>query len=70
MTPARRPAATRGSAGEAPSLFDLAVDAELAKRAPLAARMRPATLDDVVGQRHLLAPGAPLRALIEADRLS
>jgi putative ATPase len=32
--------------------------------------MRPATLDEVVGQRHLLAPGGPLRTLVEADRLS
>src|SRR5579864_979627 len=32
--------------------------------------MRPRTLDDIVGQRHLLAPGAALRTLIEADRLS
>src|SRR6478736_3140520 len=32
--------------------------------------MRPQTLDEVVGQDHLLAPGRPLRALIEADRLS
>jgi putative ATPase len=32
--------------------------------------MRPRTLDDIVGQAHLLAPGAPLRTLIEADRLS
>lgn len=32
---------------------------------PLAARMRPRTLDDVVGQRHLLAPGKPLRDAIE-----
>ena len=39
-------------------------------QAPLAARMRPTTLDEIVGQRHLLAPGAPLRALIETDRLS
>ncbi|MFO8076746.1 MAG: replication-associated recombination protein A [Egibacteraceae bacterium] len=38
--------------------------------APLAARMRPATLDEVVGQAALLGPGAPLRAAIEADRLS
>ena len=37
--------------------------------APLAERMRPRTLDDVVGQEHLLGPGAPLRAQIEADRL-
>jgi putative ATPase len=33
--------------------------------APLAARMRPRTLDEVVGQAHLLAPGAPLRRLVE-----
>jgi putative ATPase len=39
-------------------------------RPPLAARMRPTTLDEVVGQPHLLGPGAPLRALIESDRLS
>src|SRR5215216_359138 len=32
---------------------------------PLAARMRPRTLEDIVGQRHLLAPGKPLREAIE-----
>jgi putative ATPase len=32
---------------------------------PLAARMRPRSLDEVVGQRHLLRPGAPLRRLLE-----
>jgi putative ATPase len=32
--------------------------------------MRPQTLDQIVGQPHLLGPGTPLRALIEADRLS
>ncbi len=37
--------------------------------APLADRMRPRTLDEVVGQDHLVAPGAPLRKLIEAGRL-
>ncbi len=36
--------------------------------APLAVRMRPRTLDELVGQRHLLAPGSPLRQLVEADR--
>jgi putative ATPase len=35
--------------------------------APLAARMRPRTLDEVVGQGHLLAPGSPLRRLVEGD---
>jgi len=43
---------------------------ELKVRAPLAARLRPTRLDEVVGQRHLLGPGAPLRALVEDDRLS
>lgn len=33
--------------------------------APLAVRMRPRTLDEVVGQSHLLRPGAPLRRLVE-----
>jgi putative ATPase len=36
---------------------------------PLATRMRPKTLDEVVGQRHLLGPSKPLTALVEAGRL-
>ncbi|SDS84350.1 replication-associated recombination protein A [Actinopolymorpha singaporensis] len=36
--------------------------------APLAVRMRPRTLDDLVGQRQLLAPGAPLRRMVEGDQ--
>ncbi|HJQ44305.1 MAG TPA: replication-associated recombination protein A [Jatrophihabitantaceae bacterium] len=35
--------------------------------APLAVRMRPRTLDEVVGQDQLLAPGSPLRRLVEGD---
>lgn len=35
--------------------------------APLAVRMRPASLDEVVGQDHLLAPGSPLRRLVEGS---
>jgi putative ATPase len=35
--------------------------------APLAARMRPRSLDEVVGQDQLLAPGSPLRRLVEGD---
>jgi putative ATPase len=50
-------------------LFASALNERLAKQAPLAARMRPRTLDEVVGQDHLLATGAPLRGLIDADRL-
>jgi putative ATPase len=38
-------------------------------RAPLAERMRPAALDQLVGQEKLLAPGTPLRRAIEGDRL-
>jgi putative ATPase len=38
-------------------------------REPLAARMRPRTLDEVVGQAHLIGPGRLLRRSIEADRL-
>ena len=37
---------------------------------PLAARMRPRSLDEVVGQSHLVGPTGPLRRLIESDRLS
>ena len=37
---------------------------------PLAARMRPRTLEDIVGQDHILGPGKLLRRAIEADRLS
>src|SRR6478736_6599008 len=51
-------------------LFAAAAEERLQSRAPLAARLRPRTLDEVVGQRDLLAPGRPLRSLIEGDRLS
>jgi putative ATPase len=51
-------------------LFSSAAADRLAAQSPLAARLRPRSLDDVVGQRHLLAPGRPLRRLIETDRLS
>ena len=51
-------------------LFDAAAAEWLRGRAPLAARLRPRTLDEIVGQDHLVGPGRPLRELIEADRLS
>ena len=41
-----------------------------AVRQPLAARMRPETLEEVVGQEHILGPGKLLRRVIEADRLT
>src|SRR6266536_3832253 len=40
-----------------------------AETAPLAARMRPRSLDEFVGQAHVLGPGSALRALVEADEL-
>jgi len=51
-------------------LFTQAALATLRNQAPLAARLRPRSLDDIVGQQHLLGANAPLRRLIESDRLS
>ena len=62
----RRSAADRGSE----DLFSAAVEDRLRRQSPLAARLRPRTLDEIVGQEHLVGPGRPLRALVEADRLS
>jgi putative ATPase len=51
------------------SLFDTTPpDAADVKR-PLADRLRPRTLDDFVGQEHILGPGKPLRVAIERDQL-
>ena len=54
--PAEEPASSRTSASRARS-------ARSASRAPLAVRMRPRTIDEVLGQEHLLTPGSPLRVL-------
>ncbi len=51
-------------------LFSASAVEQLRRQAPLAARLRPRSLDDVVGQEHLIAHGAPLRTLIENDRLT
>jgi len=51
-------------------LFSAAAEEHLRARAPLAARLRPQSLDDVVGQQHLIGPGRPLRRLVEQDRLT
>jgi putative ATPase len=45
------------------------IEERVSASAPLAARMRPRTLDEFVGQEHILAPGKLLRRAIEADRL-
>ncbi len=52
--------------GPSESLFAHAVGEE---HKPLAARMRPTDLGEVVGQEHLVGPGAPLRLMIESDQL-
>jgi putative ATPase len=46
-------------------LFSSRLSIDLSQNAPLAARMRPQVLDEVVGQRHLLGEGASLRVAIE-----
>jgi putative ATPase len=51
-------------------LFSAAAEERLTRQAPLAARLRPQRLDDVVGQDELVGPGRPLRVLVESDRLS
>jgi putative ATPase len=51
--------ATAGGVASAPDAVEAA--------APLAARMRPRSLDEVIGQRHLLGAGSPLRRLVEGD---
>ncbi len=52
------------------NLFASAERANLRSAAPLAARMRPRTLVEFVGQRHFLAPGKLLARMLAADRLS
>ncbi|MEZ4734032.1 MAG: AAA family ATPase [Caldilineaceae bacterium] len=51
------------------TLFDQAHAERLEKEAPLAARMRPRTLDEYVGQEHIIGPGRLLRRAIQADQL-
>ncbi|HET6781252.1 MAG TPA: replication-associated recombination protein A [bacterium] len=51
-------------------LFKQGTAERLAAEAPLAARMRPRTLDEFVGQEHLLAPGKVLRRAIESGELT
>src|SRR6266568_3448553 len=57
----------RVETGQSESLFDEAEEAAASAAAPLAVRMRPRTLDEVIGQKHLTAPGTPFRNLIDND---
>ena len=50
-------------------LFTHSMQQRMKSEAPLAARMRPRTLDEFVGQEEILGPGKLLRRAIEADRL-
>ena len=59
-TGALRGSGTTGGAGALSSAAHAAT--------PLAVRMRPRTLDELVGQEQLRAPGSPLRQLVEGDQ--
>jgi putative ATPase len=50
-------------------LFDSSGREELSRRAPLAERLRPATLDEVIGQEHLTGDGGPLRSAVQRGRI-
>jgi putative ATPase len=52
------------------TLFAAAARDRLEHQMPLAARLRPARLDDIVGQDDLIGPGRPLQVLVESDKLS
>ncbi len=51
-------------------IFQFAKEQKLKKEAPLASKMRPKTLDEVVGQEDIIGKGKMLRRAIEADKLS
>jgi len=57
----------RAETGQSESLFDEAEATAAEAAAPLAVRMRPRTLDEVIGQRHLTGAGTPFRKLIDND---
>src|ERR1700750_3059183 len=62
--------AARGGAevgAQSESLFDEAEEAAASAAAPLAVRMRPRTLDEVIGQQHLTSVGTPFRKLVDND---
>jgi putative ATPase len=58
-----------GAADAMPSAASASGAPALAATVPLAERLRPRTLDEVVGQHHLLGPGQPLRAAFERGRV-
>jgi putative ATPase len=56
-----------GQAPQSGSLFDEAEEEAASAAAPLAVRMRPRNLDEVIGQQHLTGAGTPFRKLIDND---
>ncbi len=50
-------------------MFESAALARMSERAPLGARLRPRSFDEVVGQQHLVSEGAAFRRMVETDRL-
>src|SRR5205809_3134030 len=68
-SPTRQNRATRTPPGLAVPQTSLELGFADAAAAPLAERLRPKTIDEVIGQRHLLGPGKPLRVAFESGRL-
>ncbi len=58
-----------GNESQPVDLFDRAAEMSAGSEIPLAARMRPRTLDEFVGQEHIVGPGKLLRRAIESDEL-
>ncbi len=58
---------TKAEREQAESLFDASAEEARRELEPLAVRMRPRGLDEVVGQEHLLGPGTPIRQLVDRD---
>jgi len=50
-------------------LFDMARTEQLKSKSPLAERLKPVSMDEFVGQEHILGPGRLLRRAVEADRI-
>ena len=51
-------------------LFEYVKEKNLEKESPLASRMRPETLEEMVGQQHIIGPGKLLYRAVKADKLS
>ena len=66
----RKNSGSRETKTGAGGLFEYRRKLQMQNDQPLAARMRPRTLDDFVGQEHIVGPGALLRRAIEGDRVS